>query len=304
MKEQIIFFVITGLIAVFTFYKEWESATPNQRISLIILLIISISGALTSVFFGIEKEKKESENEILIKTLNRHHSDTLRLSLNKSAKIIDLQNQMLESASDLKHRQTELNDAYIKITSLQGEKIAEVLGGETPPIINIVAQTTAKRSFNKVTNNFDSADFFVDITFYLINESKYHLKSVAIKVNNSSNYGNIRKVIKKSEKSWDLILYDQHAAMMQIKDTSLATLPSNIIKTAYHTTVPIGLDGYLFGLKVEWSNGYYRSFINFAPSNLSSDPEKYLLKVENIEFFGADNKPIKVKYNFFSNNTL
>lgn len=306
MKEQIIICVGIILVAVFTFAKEWKIASENQKISLVILLIIAIGGATIACIYGIAKEKQEQENVALLKridTLNQNHSDTLRLNLKKSSHIIDLQNQTLDSASDLIHRQAELKDAYIKISTLQDEKITEMLGGQIPPTVNIVAQTIAERLYNKTTNNWDSADFFVGITFTLLNESKYHLKAVVAKVQ-CENYNNIRKVNKISETSANLVLYDKNAELYGRNDTSLATLPAHTLKKAFYTKVPIGLNEYMFTLMVEWSNGYYYSHIFLTANNSVIDPKSYLLKLKKIEFFAADGKQIKVKYNFFSNNVL
>ena len=307
MEEQIIICASIILVAVFTFVKEWKIASASQRLSLVILLIIAIGGAAIAFIFGIAKDKKEKENVALLKkieTLNQNHRDALRLNLNKSFHIIDLQNQTLDSASDLIHSQAELKDAYIKISSLQDEKMTEMLGGQIPPTVNIIAQTRGDRLYNKATKDWESADFFVDITFTLLNESKYHLKSVVAKVD-CENYKNIRKVNRISESSTNLILYDNNVGVnWKRNDTILATLPANTLKEAFSTRVPIGLNEYMFTLMVEWSNGYYYCNIFLIPNNSVIDPKKYLLKLKRIEFFGDNGKQIKVKSNFFSNNVL
>lgn len=306
MAEQIIICIIAILVSFLVCIKEWKGSTDNQKLALSILLVISIGAAFLSCLFGILKDKKEQENVSLLKRideLNQKQSDTLQLNLEKSLQIIELQQQSLDSASDVLRQQADLKAAYMTISSLQNEKLQEMIGGQTPPTINILAQTTADIMFNSETKRWDSPDFFVEIIFALSNESKYHLKSVIAKMH-CDNYPNFRKVIPKSDKSVNFIIYDNNAGLSYEKDTNLSTLPAKKIKHAFTIRAPIGLDEYMFNLKVEWSNGYYYTLIFLRPSNLSHDHKKYLLNLSRIESYGADGKRQEIKHNFLSNNVL
>ena len=306
MAEPIIICVVGCIVAILTCIIEWNRDSDNKNLYLISLLVIAIGGFLIACFYGIEKEKKDIENGKLLRridTLSKMQSDTLRINLDKSLSILNFERESLDSTLSVLRNQEELKTAYKKISQLQEEKLTEVLGGKTPPTLNIIAQTIADIMYNKEKRDFDEPDFFAYVQFTLSNESKYFLKSVVLR-STGENYKNIRKVIPTSETSWNLIRYNSNESLSEFTENNLGTLAPNKIKGGFSTKVPVGLSEYMFTISVEWNNGYYRANVFLKPSTPKDPIKNYVLKLDRIEFFDAANKSQKVKYTFFSNNVL
>src|SRR5689334_1194415 len=120
--EPIVLSALIGVAAIYTLIKDSDvNHTNNRKLAVLSLFILSIGGAVFTGLFGVQKVTKENQNSTLLRridTLSTNQSDTLRINLDSTLKIIGLQNVSLDSVTKTLIKANEIIKIMNKSDSL------------------------------------------------------------------------------------------------------------------------------------------------------------------------------------------
>jgi hypothetical protein len=259
MDSNVIVLLLTlGSTSLGILILEWKDATKKQKIGLFVLIVINC--VLTG--FAIMSQIGNDEKETRIAQINKNHSDTLKINLDKTLEIIEAQNKLLDSTKELK-------DAYYKLHKLEEKQLMQVLGGHTSPEFQIHFYLKTRLVENLKTNQRDSVEFYYEVFVQYLNKSEYYLKAFTSILKSNVNYPNIRKFVNKGDKLVPVFYEaerDDSNTSFELSNTTLGTLPPRVRKGCFRFEMPVGDDEYRFDVYAEWNNGFYSLNLAFIPN--------------------------------------
>ena len=181
-------------------------------------------------------------------------------------------------SSELIKKTNELSDVNAILAKVQEERHREVLGGDVPPAIKILATFGEERFVENpmdVRFTADSLEHYWEIQIILENNSKYFLKSVEAVLSGYDLYSQ-QLFFSRLRKRGGLIRPIDMLALNKTRyelEKNLTTLSPSEHRIVFVRRIPLRCNEADFHLEVEWSNGFYEVDLQIV-SNVKRDYDK------------------------------